>query len=107
MDQGMSGDGGAPPEPVLEVPPPQEIKILESAEDIQVRAKFLIVFCIQCQSAANFVISRSSRRLKLFFVEISKKKYQISNCFLCKCHNWLIRNNLFSNAILNRESVSF
>lgn len=26
----------SPPEPVLEVPPPQEIKILESAEDIQV-----------------------------------------------------------------------
>lgn len=27
---------GAPPEPVLEVPPPQDIKILETAEDIQV-----------------------------------------------------------------------
>lgn len=26
----------APPEPVLEVPPPQEIKILETADDIQV-----------------------------------------------------------------------
>lgn len=26
----------SPPEPVLEVPPPQEIKILETAEDIQV-----------------------------------------------------------------------
>lgn len=31
------GDSGAPPEPVLEVPAPQEIKILESADDIQNR----------------------------------------------------------------------
>ncbi|EYB99527.1 hypothetical protein Y032_0122g1099 [Ancylostoma ceylanicum] len=30
-------DDGAPPEPVLEVPPPTEIKILETAEDIQHR----------------------------------------------------------------------
>uniref|UniRef100_A0A0N5ANF9 Spectrin alpha chain n=1 Tax=Syphacia muris TaxID=451379 RepID=A0A0N5ANF9_9BILA len=30
-------DSGAPPEPVLEVPAPQEIKILETAEDIQNR----------------------------------------------------------------------
>lgn len=30
-------DEGAPPEPVLEVPPPQEIKILETADDIQHR----------------------------------------------------------------------
>lgn len=30
------GTPSSPPEPVLEVPPPQEIKILESAEDIQV-----------------------------------------------------------------------
>ncbi|XGW34833.1 hypothetical protein V3C99_018681, partial [Haemonchus contortus] len=27
-------DNGTPPEPVLEVPPPTEIKILETAEDI-------------------------------------------------------------------------
>ncbi|MFH4975655.1 hypothetical protein AB6A40_002364 [Gnathostoma spinigerum] len=33
----MSEEAGAPPEPVLEVPPPQEIKILETAEDIQNR----------------------------------------------------------------------
>lgn len=31
-----------PPEPVLEVPPPQEIKILETAEDIQV---FVLMSC--------------------------------------------------------------
>jgi len=28
---------GIPPDPVLEVPPPSEIRVLESAEDIQVR----------------------------------------------------------------------
>lgn len=33
----MIADSGAPPEPVLEVPAPQEIKILETAEDIQNR----------------------------------------------------------------------
>ncbi|TKR73840.1 hypothetical protein L596_021099 [Steinernema carpocapsae] len=33
----MSSEQGVPPEPVLEVPPPQEIKVLESAEDIQHR----------------------------------------------------------------------
>uniref|UniRef100_A0AAF5PJZ7 Spectrin alpha chain n=2 Tax=Wuchereria bancrofti TaxID=6293 RepID=A0AAF5PJZ7_WUCBA len=33
----QSGATASPPEPVLEVPPPQEIKILESAEDIQNR----------------------------------------------------------------------
>lgn len=32
-----SNDTHAPPEPVLEVPPPQEIRILESADDIQQR----------------------------------------------------------------------
>jgi len=34
---GNGADPGAPPEPVLEVPPPHDIKILETAEDIQVR----------------------------------------------------------------------
>ena len=29
-------DQGPPPDPVLEVPPPKDIKILETAEDIQV-----------------------------------------------------------------------
>lgn len=33
-------ESGAPPEPVLEVPAPHEIKILETAEDIQVIFKF-------------------------------------------------------------------
>jgi hypothetical protein len=32
-------ESGAPPEPVLEVPPPQEIKVLETADDIQVRTR--------------------------------------------------------------------
>lgn len=30
-------DEGAPPDPVLEVPPPTEIKVLESVDDIQHR----------------------------------------------------------------------
>lgn len=34
---GAATDLGPPPDPVLEVPPPKEIKILESAEDIQHR----------------------------------------------------------------------
>jgi hypothetical protein len=33
----MNGlDEGPPPDPVLEVPPPQEIRVLETADDIQV-----------------------------------------------------------------------
>jgi hypothetical protein len=32
----MMMDEGAPPDPVLEVPPPKEIRVLETAEDIQV-----------------------------------------------------------------------
>lgn len=32
----MSDDGETPPDPVLEVPPPKEIKVLESVDDIQV-----------------------------------------------------------------------
>ena len=39
-------DSGAPPEPVLEVPAPQEIKILETAEDIQVRISFSFFFSL-------------------------------------------------------------
>lgn len=30
-------DDGVPPDPVLEVPPPKEIRVLETAEDIQQR----------------------------------------------------------------------
>lgn len=32
----MLNDDSAPPDPVLEVPPPSEIKVLETADDIQV-----------------------------------------------------------------------
>lgn len=45
MAEAAHSEGGAPnppPEPVLEVPPPKEIKILETAEDIHVRP-FLLV----------------------------------------------------------------
>lgn len=42
----MSEDDGIPPDPVLEVPPPSEIKVLESADDIQVNifGSYLLVF---------------------------------------------------------------
>ncbi|CAI4227013.1 unnamed protein product [Auanema sp. JU1783] len=33
----MSTDEGLPPEPVMEIPPPQEIRVLETADDIQHR----------------------------------------------------------------------
>ena len=32
----MAENGGGPPEPVMEVPPPQQIRVLETADDIQV-----------------------------------------------------------------------
>ncbi|PAV55545.1 hypothetical protein WR25_20353 [Diploscapter pachys] len=33
----MAENGGGPPEPVMEVPPPQQIRVLETADDIQNR----------------------------------------------------------------------
>lgn len=37
-------DSGGPPEPVMEVPPPKEIKILETAEDIHNRRTEVSLF---------------------------------------------------------------
>uniref|UniRef100_A0A914RLT1 Uncharacterized protein n=1 Tax=Parascaris equorum TaxID=6256 RepID=A0A914RLT1_PAREQ len=37
-------ESGIPPEPVLEVPAPHEIKILETAEDIQVIFQIFYLF---------------------------------------------------------------
>uniref|UniRef100_A0A183CRN4 WH2 domain-containing protein n=1 Tax=Globodera pallida TaxID=36090 RepID=A0A183CRN4_GLOPA len=37
QQQQQQDDLGPPPDPVMEVPPPKEIKVLESADDIQSR----------------------------------------------------------------------
>lgn len=50
-DNGVTGEH-TPPEPVFEVPPPQEIKVLETVEDIQVNEGF---FCISKKCRSGWV----------------------------------------------------
>ena len=48
-----NSDIGPPPDPVLEVPPPKDIKILESADDIQQRRTEVLDHYVQFKDFAK------------------------------------------------------
>uniref|UniRef100_A0A183CTF7 Spectrin alpha chain n=1 Tax=Globodera pallida TaxID=36090 RepID=A0A183CTF7_GLOPA len=53
QQQQQQDDLGPPPDPVMEVPPPKEIKVLESADDIQSRRTEVLDHYAQFQGFAT------------------------------------------------------